>query len=108
MAFTGGRGREFWEKAVREFEQSPSTQEAFAQSLGVSSAALRQWRLKLRREPSRSLREAAAVRLLPVQTTSPSAPERMEVGVDGVVVRFQAGTDTRYIAQLVEALREHR
>jgi len=108
MAFMGGRGREFWEKAVREFEQSQSTQEAFAASLGVSSAALRHWRLKLRRERSGSFREAAAVRLLPVQTTSPSAPERMEVDLDGVVVRFQAGTDPHYIVQLVGTLKERR
>lgn len=107
MAFTG-RGREFWERAIREFERSSGTQEAFARSLGVSSAALRHWRKKLGRPSTGRSRGGAAVRLMPVTVTSRSAPEMIEVSAEALVVRFGAGTDPGYIAQLVAALRERR
>ncbi len=101
MAFTGGRGREFWEKTVREFERSDGAQEAFARSLGVSSAALQHWRLKLQRERGGTRQDASSVRLLPVTVTSSSTPEMVEVGVDGMVLWFRARTDAGYVAQLL-------
>jgi len=103
MARTGGRGRAFWERTVREFEASEETQAAFAQRRGFSVAALRQWRLKLQREHEQGVGDE--VRLVPVTVVSSAVSDFVEIGVGEVVLRVRAGTDAGYVAQLVAALR---
>jgi hypothetical protein len=71
----------------------------------VSVGALRHWLYKLRREGH--TRASAPVRILPITVTPALVPELVEVGVDGLVVRFRAGTDAGYIAQVITALRAH-
>ncbi len=50
MASRERHGHAFWERTVRDFEQSNQTHEAFARSKGVTVSALRGWLYKLRRE----------------------------------------------------------
>lgn len=104
MASKVRHGRAFWEKTVRDFEGSDQTHGAFAQSKGVTVGALRHWLYKLRHEGQQE--GDKPIRLVPVTVTSPTALEVIEVGVEGAVLRFRAGTDAGYIAGLVHALRE--
>lgn len=105
MASTLRHDRGFWEEVVRAYETSGASHAAFAQQRGVSVSALRHWLYKLRRE--RSARRATSVRILPITVAPAPTPELVEVGVDGLIIRFRAGTDAGYIAQVVTALRAH-
>src|SRR5262249_35049062 len=99
------RDRAFWEKTVRDFHKSNETHESFAQRQGVSLAALRYWLYKLRAEAGEASAVSTPVRILPVTVTGATTADVVELAVEGVVVRFRAGTAASYVAQLVAALR---
>ena len=104
MASTARHDRAFWERLIDDFETSGETHALFAHHQGVTVGALRYWLYRLRRE--RDAHDGArTVRLVPVTVASAPPSELVEVGVDGLVVRFRAGTDTGYVAGLVTALR---
>jgi hypothetical protein len=100
------RDRRFWTTAITEFERSGVTQEAFAARRGVSVGTLRGWIYRLRQE------RKASVSLVPVRVIASTAPEArqpseeaIEVELPGRVrMRFAAGTDAEYIAQLIKRL----
>jgi hypothetical protein len=71
----------------------------------VSTAALRYWLYKLRGEMGEATATPPPVRIVPVTVIGATTAELVEIGVDGVVLRFRAGTAASYVAQLVAALR---
>ena len=105
MASAVRHDRGFGEKLVRDYATSGETHVAFARQRGVSVGALRHWLYKLRREDTS--RVAAPIRMLPITITPSPTPERLEIDVEGLVLRFRAGTDVGYVAQVVTALRAH-
>ncbi|WP_095982142.1 IS66 family insertion sequence element accessory protein TnpA [Melittangium boletus] len=100
--------REKWIEVVEEYEGSGLTQAQFVAQRGVALSTLQSW---LRR---RRAQRTGGVRLLPVEvvpTASPvrtdreaSAPLEVELP-SGVRLAVAPGTDVKYVAQLVEALR---
>lgn len=85
-------------------EASDKTRAQVAKELGVGAPALSYWIYKLRAERSKAHTTGG---LVPVRVISerPLEPERLELGVDGAVVRFAEGTSPEYVAQLAGALR---
>jgi hypothetical protein len=106
MASRVRHDRAFWENTIRELEQSGEAHGAFAARKRVTVSGLRHWLYKLRRERKRTRGVPAPIRLVPITVTGTSPVDMLEVGVAGAVLRFPAGTDTGYVAQLVTALRE--
>lgn len=96
----------FWERAVREFEASELTHREFARKKGVGIGTLRSWIYRLRRETGGSPSPGASVRIVPVtvRPASVASGEWLELAVGEVVLRFCAGTDAAYIAELASKL----
>ncbi len=85
-------------------EASDKTRAQVAKELGVGAPALSYWIYKLRAERSKAQTTGG---LVPVRVISerPLEPERLELEVDGAVVRFAEGTSPQYVAQLAGELR---
>lgn len=80
-----------------------------ARRYGVKAATLSWWRWRLGRDGGRQRSQAPV--LLPVAVgpsamLRPEAPPPIEIEIRGVMLRFEAGVDVRYVASLIEALRE--
>lgn len=105
MASTARRDRAFWERVVDDFEASGEGHASFARGQGVTVGAFRHWLYRLRRERHGQGAPRATVRLVPVTVAAAPSSELVEVGVDGLVVRFRTGVDAAYVAGLVAALR---
>ena len=101
------RGYSEWVKLIDEFEKSGASFEDFAAKLGVKPSTLQFWFYKLRKQASR------APRFLPVDVVASAAPkarlaasETVELALaSGALLRFSVGTDVRYVAQVIAALR---
>ncbi len=105
------RGREFWERAVRELERGASVSEV-ARRLGVKPATLSWWRWQLRSEgtkaePGRRREREAGAEFLPV-VVAPSVEigraGLVEIDVGSARVRVEVGVDVNYVSALVRAL----
>lgn len=97
------QGRDFWERIVRDLEQSGLTHGEFADQRGLNIGSLRSWLYRLRRKRRR------VVRVLPVHVAGQSgaiSSAFVEVAVAGTVVRAAVGTDVEYFVELVTRLRE--
>ncbi|HWV38438.1 MAG TPA: IS66 family insertion sequence element accessory protein TnpB [Vulgatibacter sp.] len=95
-------------RIIEEFERSGMTQQAFAERRGIAVSTLRSWIYR-----ARPVEEAApaAPRLVPVHVVASPAPSGAGTGAllelaigERIVVRFPAGTDPRYLAELVSAV----
>lgn len=97
--------RRFWERACREVERGAKVG-AVARRLGVRAGTLSWWRWRLRREEPAPRRRRRA-EFLPVVVAEPAvvAPCAVEVEASGVRLRVEIGTDVRYVAALVAAIR---
>jgi len=97
--------REFWERARDEVERGARVAEV-ARHLGVRAGTLSWWLWRLRREAPKPRRRKRAD-FLPVVIAEPvrSAPAVVELEASGVRLRVEAGTDVRYVADLVAAIR---
>jgi hypothetical protein len=101
-------GRDEWRKLIGEFEAGELTQKEFAAREDVSLATFQFHLYKFRKSRNS---ESSRV-FLPVEVVaSPALKARQgEAGIleallrSGVVLRFVAGTDTRYLAELFAAL----
>jgi transposase-like protein len=99
------QGRDTWIRLVGELERSGLSQVEFAARRGLVVSTLRWWVHKLRGEARRE-----EPRLLPVRVVASPAPEAREAAPleivlpSGVRVRCPAGTEPRYVAELVAAL----
>ncbi len=97
-------GREAWVKLIEEFTASGLSQREFAERQQLSLATLQFWIYKLRRE--------AKARFVPVHvvaSTAPTArgPESGSIEVatrSGLLLRFGAGIDPKYIAAILAEL----
>ena len=99
-------GRGFWNKLVEEFEagQCVETHEEFAARNSVEKATFQRWLYALRKEHRSPAPQA--VRLLPVRLEGTASTCSISVELSGGLgLRVQAGTDPRYVAALVAALR---
>jgi transposase-like protein len=96
--------RGFWERACREVERGAKVGEV-ARRLGVRAGTLSWWHWNLRRE-GRTPRRARAA-FLPVVIAEPTlpAPAVVRLEASGVRVHVEVGTDVRYVAALVAAIR---
>ena len=100
------RGREFWTKVVDEYEAtSGETHAEFAARHRVEKATFERWLYLLRGERA-ELVANRKVRLLPVQVAVGHDEQDVLVELGGGLgVRVAVGTDPRYVAALVTALR---
>jgi hypothetical protein len=90
-----GRGPAFWEKVLAAVDAG-DTQGVVAARFGVSTASIRYWLTRRRRE--------GQPQFLPVRVT-PVGVARIELEVGGVLVRLVDGAAPAYVAELVRALR---
>jgi transposase-like protein len=99
--------RGFWERAAREIERGRSVA-VVAGRLGVRPRTLAWWCWRLRREGA-SRNQARKAEFLPVvvaePVVTPSYDGAVELGANGIQVRIGVGTDVRYVAALMHALR---
>jgi transposase-like protein len=97
--------RGFWKRACDEVERGATVSEVAGQ-LGVRAGTLSWWLWKLRREAPKKRRRKDA-EFLPVVVAEPMrpVPTVIELEAGGVRLRVEAGTDVRYVADLVSALR---
>jgi transposase-like protein len=89
------RGERFWEQVLSAVDGG-GTHAAVAERFDVSVSAVRYWISKRR--------QAGSSQLLPVRVIQSSAA-RVELDVEGVVVRILDGAAPEYVAALVRALR---
>jgi transposase-like protein len=97
--------RGFWERACREVDRGAKVGEV-ARRLGVRAGTLGWWRWKLHQEgrAPRPTRRAAFLPVVVAEATLP-APAVVQLDVNGVRLRVELGTDVRYVAALVAAIR---
>lgn len=97
--------RDFWLGLIKEVERGVSI-EAVAKRHGVRPRTLVWWRWKVGQGPRKSRSKA---RLLPVvvrqQPVLLQRPALVELAIRDVALRLETGTDVRYVAALVGALR---
>ena len=94
--------REFWKRACREVRRGANVEE-LAGRLGVRPRTLQWWNWKLQRE-----RRVEPAEFLPVvvnEGVTPVSTGALEVQTNGVRIRVELGTDVRYVAALVTAIR---
>ena len=107
-------GAEEWKQLIAEFEVSGMPQKDFVEQHQVSFNTFQYWlyrKTKRVRSVSGSEQKLLPVELVPspalLARGKPAAPSSslVEVELPGVRLRFEAGTSTRYVAELVGALR---
>jgi|SRR5512141_498550 hypothetical protein len=100
------RGREFWTKAVDEYEAgSGETHGEFAARHRVGKATFERWLYLLRGERNEQAADRK-VRLLPVEVAVGRVDPQVVVELgDRIGLRVSVGTDPSYVAALVTALR---
>ncbi len=119
-------GKARWSKLVSDWESTDLSQPEFARERGVSVHALRYWLYRLRSEAKAPIlsqpekQNASApptskedLRLLPVRAVASAPKARQPIASreflelvlpSGACVRFQVGTDPRYLRALVAVL----
>jgi hypothetical protein len=101
-------GRPYWTQLVAEADRVGSVAETAARH-AVNARTLAWWRWRLRSERSSPavLRGTRQPRLLPVVVAGGEGfrTEPIEIAVGSVGIRVAVGTDTSYVASLVEAIR---
>jgi transposase-like protein len=97
--------RGFWERACREVERGAKVGEV-ARRLGVRAGTLSWWLWKLRQDGQtpRRTRGAAFLPVVIDERTLP-APAVVHLEASGVRLHVEVGTDVRYVAALVAAIR---
>jgi transposase-like protein len=96
--------REFWAKAVGEVERGADV-ERVARRIGVRPRTLTWWRWKLGAE--RVAPKKKETRLVPVvvEALPIESGSAIEIAIRDVRLRVVAGTDVRYVASLIDAVR---
>ena len=106
--------RRFWADVVSRYERAGQPRKVFAANHDVGRAAVQYWICKLRREAEGARRPPAAasseLRLVPVrvapQTTATfEHAGRVEVRFGGLSIRVPMGSDPRYVASVVAAMK---
>ena len=114
-------GREFWTRVIEEYEsRAPEqTQWDFAEEWGLKLTTFRSWLYQLRREqetvPSDNYTVGDELALVPIEVTGLDEAAVMAGSVEGfsavdaafpggMMLRFQAGTDAVYMAELLSSV----
>jgi hypothetical protein len=101
---------EEWIALLSEFEQSGLQQKEFCAKQDLSVAAFQYWYYRKAKKHSESAAKLSNS-FLPVEVVGSAAPRGaagvgIEIAVaDGVLVRLPPGTEPRYLAELLRALR---
>jgi sirohydrochlorin ferrochelatase len=103
--------RRYWSSVVARYERSGQSQAMFTTEAGVAVAAFRYWLYRLRRERTAVTmaghsRGSDEVRLVPVEVRQSPAEGRLDLRTAGLRVLMPIGTDPRYVAHVVAALRD--
>jgi transposase-like protein len=105
--------RAFWSKAVNEVERGGNL-ERVARRLGVRPKTLDWWRWRLgaervapKKNETRVAPKRKETRLVPIVVESlPIASDAtIEIAIRDVCMRVVSGTDVRYVAALIDAVR---
>ena len=101
--------RRFWTEIVSRYEKAGQPQNVFASGNDVGLAALRYWICKLRRE-AKAAKVRPELRLVPVRVepqavATAECAGRVEIRLGDLSVRVPVGTDPRYLASIVAAVR---
>jgi len=104
-------GQAEWQQLITEFEASQETQTEFVSRHDVPLATF-QFHLYKRRKNTSIRNSESSPTFLPVQVVASAAlqardgePHWVEAMLrSGVVLRFEAGTDVRYLSELLAAL----
>ena len=97
-----------WEQLVEEYRKSGLQQKEFVAKHDVSLNRVRYW--LYRGSKGLQIKSESSPKFLPVQVVASPAlkarvqPAIIEAAVRGIVLRFTAGTDPRYLAELLAAL----
>lgn len=96
------RTRAEWTKEIARYHASGQSAEAFAARRGLNVSTLRWWSSEVRKA-GRSTADQLEIR--EVLVAEPDRHEStFEIGIGSVVMRFEVGTDPRYVAALVATL----
>jgi hypothetical protein len=91
-----------WASLVTTFEESGQSLARFCATRGLKPKTFSWWRWQLReRERARE----NEVRMVEVATPIAVAMPRIAIAAGNVMVHVEVGTDTKYVAELVSALR---
>ena len=106
------RGAEFWQRAVRRWQQSGLSAAAFCRRAGLPASSLRYWHRKLR-ETETPGPDPSAGALVPVEVVSSSSsgldPSVFEVLLPtGQILRVPAGFDVEALRALIAVLEDRR
>jgi hypothetical protein len=102
---------EEWLQLVSEFQSSGLSQKEFVAKHDVSLSTFQYWLYKKSKRASVMLANSSP-KFLPIEVVASPAPKArvplalLEVALaGGIVLRFPAGTDAKYVAELCAALR---
>lgn len=102
-------GPDEWMKLLSEYATSGLSQKEFVAKHDLSFSTFQYWLYRASRK--KKTESGSSQRFLPVEVVSVAAPKArltdgaIEAGLrSGVVLRFQVGTDTDYLAELLAAL----
>jgi len=102
---------EEWIALLAEFEQSGLQQKEFCAKHDLSLAAFQYWMYRKAKKHSESAAKLSES-FLPIEVVGSAAPSARPGGAvveialaAGIMVRLPAGTDPRYLADLLRALR---
>jgi hypothetical protein len=92
-----------WRDLIRDYRRGSATQVDFCAERGLNVWTFRDRLYRQRDQGARRAKTREDVRLVRVEV--PQAPCALEISLAGVVVRVTIGTDARYVASVVDALR---
>ncbi|HVP62952.1 MAG TPA: hypothetical protein VMT11_20520 [Myxococcaceae bacterium] len=102
---------EEWIALLSEFEQSGLQQKEFCAKHDLSIAAFQYWYYRKAKKHSESAAKLSES-FLPIEVVGSAAPSARPAGAvveialaGGIVVRLPAGTEPRYVSELLRALR---
>lgn len=104
-------GRDEWLQLIEEFKRSGLQQKEFVAKHDVSLSTFQFWLYRKSKLHSGSQSKSSPT-FLPIEVVASPAPQAregrpgvVEVAIrSGAVLRFEAGTDTRYLAELIAAI----
>src|SRR5262249_27954402 len=101
------RSRENWDPLVDELSRGGMTQVQFARRRAVALSTLQYWVRKLRRERETGRGRSKRLKFVRVCVREGTAADRQqwwEAQVGTMRLRFEVGTDTAYVAAVLERL----
>lgn len=108
MSQNKSHNRDWWVSTVEKQRTSQLNLKEFSERIGVHPDTLGWWRRKLAKEvagaPARSASTLVRVDIAPTEIAPVAQPARsriLEAAVGAVAIRFEVGTDSAYMAELL-------